>query len=59
MAYLDHHTKEAVWLRWKHRYLTGLRERQKVIYGKEQKFKVGDVVKTKRMKQIKPYRNSE
>lgn len=55
MAYLDHHTKETVWLRWKHRYLTGLRERQKVIYGKEQKFKVGDVVKTKRMKQIKPY----
>ena len=23
--------KEAVWLRWRHEYLTGLRERQKVI----------------------------
>ena len=58
-AYLDHHTKEAVWLRGKHIYLTGLRERQKVIYGKEQKFKVGDVVKIKRMKPVKAYRNSE
>ena len=58
-AYLDHHTKEAVWLRGKHIYLTGLRERQKVIYGKEQKFKVGDAVKIKRMKSVKAYRNSE
>ena len=36
--------KEIVWLRWKREYFTGLLERHKAIYGKEQQFKVADVV---------------
>ena len=36
--------EEAIWSRWRHEYLTASRERHKVIYGKEQQFKVGDVV---------------
>ena len=36
--------KEMVWNRWRSEYLTGLRERHKIIHGKDNKLKVGDVV---------------
>ena len=49
--------KEAVCLRWRHKYLMDLLERHKVLYGKEQQFKVGYALIIKGMKEIEPYGN--
>lgn len=36
--------KEAVWSRWRREHLASLHERHKIIYGKEQQVKAGDMV---------------